>query len=303
MLGGVGTDNHAFASYAWGLEYRQHLLPMLDASLGYLNEGHLPDHHRDGVLLQLWGRTTLWHERITLAVGAGPYAYFDTQTDPGAVAGYRDDHGVGAVATAALSYSLTEHSFALMELNQVIAPGDVSARTLMLGLGYRLDRFLEAASRKGEHPSPGEPGDDGARNEVNAFVGETVINGLHSDASNTFGAEYRCSVTRHFELSASVLSDSDGLDGRHQAATAEAWAVQDFWARRLLVGLGVGGYFSLRSYRTLDGREAANVTGLASMTVSWRFTRSLDLRFTWHRGFTTDDQDRDIVSGGLGWRF
>jgi hypothetical protein len=39
------------------------------------------------------------------------------------------------------------------------------------------------------------------------------------------------------------------------------------------------------------------------MTVSWRMSRSLALRINWHRGFTGDDQDRDVVTAGLGWRF
>jgi hypothetical protein len=69
------------------------------------------------------------------------------------------------------------------------------------------------------------------------------------------------------------------------------------------VGLGVGPYVALSTYHTDDGRVAASVVGLASMTVSWRMSRSLTLRVNWHRGFTGDDQDRDIVTAGLGWRF
>jgi hypothetical protein len=70
-----------------------------------------------------------------------------------------------------------------------------------------------------------------------------------------------------------------------------------------MMGVGVGTYFSFESYQTVYGAPAASTVGLASMTVAWRFTRSLDLRLIWHRGFTGDDQDRDIVTTGLGWRF
>jgi hypothetical protein len=39
------------------------------------------------------------------------------------------------------------------------------------------------------------------------------------------------------------------------------------------------------------------------MTASWRLSRSLPLRLAWHRGITGDDQDRDIVTAGVAWRY
>jgi hypothetical protein len=285
VLGGLtDTDDHTSASYAWGLEYRERLLSYLDASLGYLNEGHLLGHHRDGGTAQLWGRLPLSGGRFTLAIGAGPYAYFDTLTDPSAREGYRDSHGVGVIASAAVRYSLSEHWFALLKVNQVATPDNPGTRTVLFGVGARLDRVMEALSRRSNDGSASSGSDP--PNEVGVFFGETILNGLHADDSNAFGAEYRRRVTRWFELSAAVLSDSDGLDGRHQAATAEGWLVQQFPTPRLSVGLGLGPYISLQSYRTIYGDAGAH-----------------DLRFTWHRGFTSDDQDRDIVVAGVGWRF
>jgi hypothetical protein len=298
--GATDTDDHTAASYAWALEYRERLGDTLDASVGYLNEGHLPGHHRDGVMLELWGRTPAWwHQRVSLAFGAGPYAFFDTLTDPGSAAGYRDVHGVGAVASVALRYALSDRWFALLELNQVVGWGDASTRSVLLGAGWRLDRVLEGLSRGASGGAP----DPAALNEIGLCFGETVINGLNSDASNAFGAEYRRRMARYLELSVSVLSDSDGVDGRHQAATGEAWLVQEFFASRLVVGAGLGAYAALQSYRTVDGRGAASVEGLGSLTVAWRFARRFDARLVWHRGFTGDDQDRDVVTAGVGWRF
>jgi hypothetical protein len=299
--GATDSDDHTAASYAWALEYRERLGDALDVSVGYLNEGHLPAHHRDGVMLELWGHTPLWHERLSLAFGAGPYTYFDTWTDPGAAVGYRDAHGVGVLASVALRYALSERWFALLEVHQVVAPGDVSTRSVLLGGGCRLDRVLEAFSRDAGGGAGGP--DPEAENAIGVFFGETVINGLNSDASNAFGAEYRRRMARHLELSVSVLSDSDGVDGRHQAATAEGWLLQEFLAARLVVGIGFGAYGAWQPYRTVDGREAASVEGLGSLTVAWRFTRVLEARLVWHRGFTGDDQDRDIVTAGVGWRF
>lgn len=70
LTGVTDTDDHTSGTYAWGLEYRQGLLAHLDASFGYLNEGHLPNHHRDGGMLQLWATIGAWRDRLTFAVGA-----------------------------------------------------------------------------------------------------------------------------------------------------------------------------------------------------------------------------------------
>jgi hypothetical protein len=301
LLGGLtDSDDHTTGSYAWGLEYRQHLLDHLDASFGYLNEGHISGHDRDGAVLQLWGNTGPWFDRFSLSFGAGPYAYFDTQSLYTGI-GYRDHHGVGLALSGYLSYPLTSHWFAVLQLDQVIAPGDVGTRTVMLGMGYRLDSFIETLARSGQDDQSAAV--SAASNEIGLFIGETIINDPSSDHSTTFAIEYRRRMMEHVDLSASLLDEGEGTDGRHAGVAGEVWLVQEFLAGRLVTGLGLGPYFALQRYDTADGRSGASVVGLASMTGSWRFTRVLALRFTWSRGFTGDDQDRDILTAGLAWRF
>ena len=296
LLGGwVGMDGQSSASYAWGLEYRERLLSHLDATFGYLNEGHLPDHHRDGAMVQLWADTGSWIDRVAFAVGVGPYVYFDTQDDSTAE-GYRNAHGVAAILTGRATFSLSREWFASLELNQILAT-NLTTRTVMLGAGYRLDSFIEALQRSQSDAVADVP------NELGVFGGQTVINDLTSERSTNFGIEYRRRAGRHVEFSSSLLDEATGPDGRHLGVTGEIWLDQDFLDRRLVAGLGLGPYVALSSYHTSDGRTAASVVGLASMTVSWRFTRFLALRAIWHRGFTSDDQDRDIVTLGLAWRF
>jgi hypothetical protein len=300
LLGGLtDTDDHTSASYAWGLEYRQFLTAHLDATFGYLNEGHLPNHQRDGMLLQLWADTGQWQDRIAFSFGAGPYVYFDTEGGFN-FQGYRNQHGVGVLLSGRASYALSPRWFALLQLEQVLAIS-TGTRTLMLGAGYRLDSVIEALGRM-QHEGPSAAVSD-LPNEIDLFGGQTVLNDLRSDKSTDFGVEYRRRVFGHVEFSASLLDEGGGAVGQHAAVTGEAWLVQDFLERRLVTGLGVGPYFALSTYLTSDGRVGASTLGLASMTASWRFTNRLALRINWHRAFTGDDQDRDIITLGLGWRF
>jgi hypothetical protein len=296
LLAGA-TDAQGSESYSWGLEYRQRLLTFLDASLGYLNEGHLPQHHRDGAVLQLWAGTGFWHDRFTASVGAGPYIYFDTQYHIN-FQGYQNQHGVGLILSGRLSYSFTRSWFALLDVNQVVF-ANPGTRTVMLGAGYRLDRLFQGAAR----PDDRRAAVADAANEIGLFAGQTTLNNLSSNKSTDFGIEYRHRAARYLELSVGLLDESAGAVSHHAGLLGEAWVVKDFFSRQLTAGLGLGPYAAFNAYQTSDGRTGASVIGVASMTVSWRFTRSLAARFCWHRGFTGDDQDRDIVTAGLGWRF
>ena len=65
-------------TYSYGFTYLQGLGENMAWSVGYLNEGHVPDHKRDGVDLQLWARTNIIHRQLSLGVAAGPYVYWDT---------------------------------------------------------------------------------------------------------------------------------------------------------------------------------------------------------------------------------
>lgn len=298
LLAGV-TDAQGSESYSWGMEYRQRLLTHLDASLGYLNEGHLPEHHRDGGVMQLWADTGLWHDRLALSVGAGPYVYFDTRYYIN-FQGYQNQHGVGLILSTRLNYSFPRGWFALLDVNQVVS-ANPATRTVMLGVGYRLDSLIQGLDRSQQGDHTVAVAD--VANEIGLFAGQTTLNNLSSNKSTDFGIEYRRRATRNLELSVGLLDEGAGAGDRHAGMMGEAWVVKDFFSRQLTAGLGIGPYAAFSTYHTSDGRTGASVVGLASMTLSWRFTRSAALRFSWHRGFTGDDQDRDILTAGVGWRF
>jgi hypothetical protein len=79
LLGGeVKNADSRDSSYSWQLEYREAVGDHFAASFSYLNEGHVPNHHRDGHAIQLWGRTDFFNRSLSLAAGVGPYFYFDT---------------------------------------------------------------------------------------------------------------------------------------------------------------------------------------------------------------------------------
>ena len=141
--GSTAADDGADHSYSWPLEYRQNLLRYLDASFLYLNEGHVGEHHRDGIAVQAWAVTPHWHN-LTFAVGAGPYVFCDTQVKD-TQTGFRDYHDVGEIYSGSLSWYLGERWLVRMNVSEIHAAGDVNTRTYTLGVGYELDRIASQA--------------------------------------------------------------------------------------------------------------------------------------------------------------
>jgi hypothetical protein len=101
LAGPLGGENET--SYSWEAIYRQGLGRRAAWAFSWLNEGHIPDHHRDGPLLQAWARLPLLGDQLELSAGAGPYRFFDTIA---AEAGesYANTHGWGAVLSLRAAY-------------------------------------------------------------------------------------------------------------------------------------------------------------------------------------------------------
>jgi hypothetical protein len=285
-------------SYSWQFDYRQDLFDYTALSAGYVNEGHVPDHHRDGATLQFWLKSPQWRDFV-FAVGAGPYFYFDTQqTDTPPY--YRDYHGIAAIYTASLTYDVGRHWFVRIDFSDIQARGDIDSRTLVLGGGYRLDALFDkvgaAMSDAGQWRRP--------PNEIGAFGGQSVVNANSSLKSTNFGVEYRRNLAKHLQLSAAWLSESLGYGARNNGVIGEGWLVTQAFDPRFEIGVGVGALYALQAYSAPQtGQEAARLSGVVSMTVAWRLTQAFNIRANWFRSFTNDDEDRDIVTLGLGYRW
>lgn len=90
-------------TYSWEANYRESIGPYAAWSFSWLNEGHIPDHHRDGQSVQIWGRMPLWNRRLELSAGVGPYRYFDT-SEAQAGGNYSNTHGWGGLFSLRAAY-------------------------------------------------------------------------------------------------------------------------------------------------------------------------------------------------------
>jgi hypothetical protein len=295
----VDTPNHSFA---YQVEYREGLGENAAVSASYLNEGHVPNHHRDGIVpIMLWRRANIFDRRLSLAAGAGPYLYADTTRINGIV---KDDHDVGGLM--AMSATLYTQSRVLIQgrVNWVVTGRSIDTVTALLGIGYQLDPPLTP----GPLPTPPSQRDKTTDNELSVYLGQTVVNNPGSPKSLATCIEYRRGLLRYLDISAAWLNEGDNKLIRRNGALTQLWLTRSFLDDHLSLGAGFGGYYSIdkRKVNTSDQGGSSFASAIMSLTASVRdfgFDPDLSFRFIMNRIVTNYDKDTDIFLFGVGYRF
>ena len=301
VLGGViHRNDQAGQSYAWQLDYTLGLNDYFDASLSYLNEGHVPDHHRDGDSLQLWTHADLFDRRLSFALGAGPYYFFDS-TSNSSTGPYVDDHGFGAMFSLASIWRMDSRWLLQLRANWVKIDGKSDTVSAVAGIGYQLEPLPASEQRH-----DGDLHENGAAsNTLTLFLGQTVLNSLENSQGMAASAEYRRSLHRYVDWTAAWLYEGNPVLLRRNGAMTQLWAVRPFHDDELSLGAGLGAYIPIDGKLGLFRGEnkSALVSGVFSMTGSYRFDPHLEVRFTWNRILTNYNMDADVFLGGIGYRF
>lgn len=300
-LGGVKRSWNADmndSSYSWQLEYRDELSEHIAASLSYLNEGHVPAHHRDGNAIQLWAKSDALDDRFSLSVGIGPYYYFDTTT-PGANGSYTNDHGLGAVFSLAANWQAETPWLFQLRTNLVKIFGNIDTVSVLAGIGYRLDA-PKPLKPPGFSPERREKTTD---NEITLFVGRTVTNSFKSEHSTSLSIEYRRGIFQYLDWTASWLYEGDSRLIRRDGLASQLWAVKAFLDDQIALGFGAGAYFAIdqQAGHSQDGDRI--ISAITTLTGSYRFDPHWSLRTSWNRIVTNYDRDTDVFMGGIGYRF
>jgi hypothetical protein len=299
------------SSSAWGIAFRQTVLPHFAWSLSYLNDGHFPGHHRDGVTGEVWLPFNFANEHVTVSLGGGPFYYFDTQyaNNP---SGFADVHAWTWLLSADLRVHLWSRAsepgwFVDLRYDWSSPSKDIETHSLFWGVGYRMYSDFTIGS------STQNTVEGFAQNEVAGYYGKTVVNSLAPPASRAEAVEYRRQVGFEFtRLSVSFLNEGNSALIRRNGITYEAWLEPSFWEGNASLGGGFGGYTAVDKYQPSAGRHVSYVV---SATLSARFLnlipgiratelgQRVNFRFTWHRIVTDYNRDTDILLFGLGCRF
>ena len=302
LLGGVLPKTNAErSSYTWQVDYRQDFHRNFAASIGYINEGHLREHHRDGSAWEVWGVLPFAADRFSVSVGVGAYYYFDTQPLPGGDTA--NVHGTAPIFSLAANGYLSNRWFYRFNYNRISPSGQLNVNTLTAGLG-----FWFGQDRK---PTPGKLGDAPnekayvSEREFTLFGGQSVVNTFLDQKSLAYAAEYRQGVIAHLDWTASAIYEGNPEIVRRSGVATQIWAVNSFFEDRVSVGAGLGPYIYLdQKHPAGAGRlNPAAVAPLASLTFSVRLSGNWIVRAVFDRVMSNYNRDSDIFLLGLGYRF
>lgn len=300
ILGGATKDLDSHnRSYAWQLEYMEGFGEHFVGSISYLNEGHVPLHHRDGNTVQIWARANVLDRRLSLAAGAGPYYYYDTTSSSDGVS--TNNHGLGGMFSLAATWYTESRLLLQLRANWVKTPGSIDTVTTVAGIGYQ----LAPPSTPGPLPKAPPQEKKTTNNEITMFVGRTIVNNNGSEHSAAASIEYRRGLLRHMDWTAAWLYEGDNRLNRRNGLSTQLWAVSAFMDDRFALGVGGGAYIAIDRYHNLlpDNDGHRPVSGIVTLTGSYRFHPQWDVRTSWNRIVTNYNKDTDVILGGVGYRF
>lgn len=300
LLGGaLAGEGGGPGTYAWQALYRHEMRPRLGLSFGWLNEGHMREHHRDGATLQGWVCLAGWGRPWTLALGIGLYRWFDTRP-VSSKATFEDRHGVGVLASLQLIRHREGSRFSwLIQANRTVLPGQEGTTSLLVGGAYRFGApFFEGRPDSVEHPGRVP------RHQLAILAGRTIQNSLTSEAADTWMAEYRYGISRNWALAAAYVDEGDTGLLRRDGLSLQIWLGGSYLGGRLYLGVGAGPHVDRVSVDP-QGREhgpALEHVGLrASLGAGWRLAPDWMLRGIFSRTVSTYDRDTDLLLMGVGY--
>lgn len=288
--GAVHRNESHSNSMGYGVSYFQKTSDHTLVSLSYINEGHLEGHHRDGLAPQIWWRQMVGRH-FSLSAGIGPFVYFDTI---GAHEASSDNHGVGGILSAAVTWHSFSPFLVQLRTNWIPAVHSINTTSATIALGYQLDVSKAPASSllfKGEQP----------KNEVTLFVGRTVLNQFHTAQATAGAIEYRRNLAQHLDWTFTVLYEGDVVPIRRFGPVTQLWLVENFYGDRLSLGVGAGPYLTFdesdKNTEIILTGPVITLTGACRLIYQWGF------RVSWNRVTTGFDRDTDVFMGGISYRF
>lgn len=310
LRGGFGSaedEDYSDNTYGWELDYAHGFSEHSYLTLGWINEGHQLNDHRDGFNTQFWGHADLFDHRLAFAVGAGPYFYFDTERDEAhpSYASYGDDHGLKLIWSAELTWYVSRNWLTYLRSTRVGADSQLT----ILGLGYRFDGPFAPESTPDSTAAPLES----LGNEFGLYIGQTALNSFVSERSTAYALDYRYRLSNHVDWSIGWLNEGGNDIIRRNGVISEGWLFQPLLEGRLELGAGAGIYlvvnqqdqtFVVQNGHVVGvGSDDDRLSGIVSLTADYRFDSHWSLRASFNRLVTRYDRDADVILIGAGYRF
>ena len=291
--GALRVSNSNENSFAVGVNYAQPVGDYLALSLGYLNEGHPRNHHRDGVSGQLWLRSHISEEGLSWGVGVGQYYFFDTSRPRRAPEDvYINDHGWAPIYSLQATWHHPNRWYTQVQLNRVVPSGAKEPTTsLLVGVGYRFDGV------RGDKLHLDGPSTD---DTLTVMAGQSIVNSFESERSHATTLEYRRAVGRYIDWTVSYLNEGTSAGTHRNGVATQLWLIRSL-DTNLELGMGVGPYLAFEVPDVPGTRS--HKAALVSMGGRYHFTKRVVGELSLNRVVTDYHRDADLLLLGLGYSF
>lgn len=282
-------------SFAVQLGFSQRLNRHVSLSAEYYNEGHPGPYHRDGLASQAWLHSAIAERGASFSIGAGPYFYFNTVKGSDLPAGYRNEHGWGALLSLSAKWHLANRSYLEVRANRTFTRGAGDSNAVLIGMGYELRNVPGHVRQQNEMP-----GD----RLLTVQAGQSIVNSFRSERGRAYGLEYRNTVTPNLAWSAALLSEGRIGLARRRGATAQLWLLRPFTGRTVLE-LGGGGYLMRDRIDRNDAQEheRTRLVPILSIGMRYRIDPNWRAQLSWSRVVTSYHRDSDVLLLGVGTMF
>jgi hypothetical protein len=297
VLGGPrASGGDAGQAWIWSLEYRHPVGPVFALSGAMMNEGHLDNHHRDGLAVQAWLSLPLGDPRLVVAAGIGPYGYFDTtrasDTQPEI-----DAHGWGILYSVGAAWRATDRWSLGVRVNRVETRTSFNSTMVLGTVGYQLDDVIgstaTSAAAFGEVPT----------SEIAVLVGASVVNDFEAHTGFAKSIEYRRRIGRYLDASIAWMNEGNPRLVRRNAMTLQLWGVQHLLEDRATLEAGVGPYIVLDRYASGESSGVERLAAIVTLGASWRIAPKWRARLMWNRVFAEQPYDSDVFLVGGSYLF
>jgi hypothetical protein len=296
MAGAQYTQDLRESSYAYSFEYLQQLGNYAFASFTWLNEGHVTDHHRDGYSPQLWLRWLGHERRFALAMGVGPYRYYDT-TYVISTGRVTDAHDWGVLGSVAAMWYWRSPWVMQVRYNYARTTTSITTDSLLIGFGYQ----FEGSTRPGPVVPASTYGfSSKERSELTAMLGNSVVNNFQSPHGVAYAVEYRRRLNPYLDARLTALDEGDAHVVKRKGVAGQLGLTREFLDHRADVGVAGGFYLA---HDDDERGERTQTLGLLSMTATYHWSHLWSTRAYWDRTLTTNGRDTDVVLLGLGFSF
>ncbi len=235
-----------------------------------------------------------------ISAGVGPYRYFDTVAATEG-RGYSNSHGWGMLMSVRAAYYTSHRWLAQLQVNRTQVFSGPNTTSLMFGIGYQLD----APDTPGPRDRAAGRAGRVTANEVTAMLGETILNSRRSPTALGGSLEYRRGIAKYVDWTATYLYEGAKQSVRRNGIASQVWLTRAFLDDKIALSAGAGAYLTLneRDIRGRPGEGDGRVSGIVSISASYRFDDRWLARVTWNRVVTRYDRDTDVIQAGLGYRF